>query len=741
MLGDDANVVFVELLKQLLEILRNISNSNSKQPKVKNKAPKEPKAKFGKLSKKDFEKLKKSGTNFQYVAIPKDKIGELEKTVKDIGGAFFTAKLNDGNNTVIAVPDRYMNEVNAALKHITAEQLKNDPTSLVIKDGKDKIPEEDIGLTTEVLRSHDIPVYTFKSADGSYMNIVPSEFDGQYEKALAECKELKKQLENIEVTRYEQTAPLDALDKIAEKVSQEEAQELSEAARLNGLDIQFAKTDDNGTAILYPAEIKDEVKKLRDEYLADLNESEKYLIDISKNTVTMDINELVKGEDESSYFVRVPNTAGKDYLNIKKSDVEVINDGKTLQMELNADKQYLIYDENKQLKSSRSGSDLSACYNTKHKHIDSNTKVYQSGNDLRRIDLYNKEENKLISLSLSNANEIRAELLKQNIPPKTVNNLLADISKEMPENFKDIFGRTYEKSEIVYADVPNIGEYLAQSQLSQQLVGTAQCFDELPQDSGSKCCIFDKAENKYAVLPVLPKLEIMAKLSEMGYGEMSAKVIADKIISSYNEKDIEKVSEQEQKMPVPETKTFETTNPELQNFLYQKTGDSVILVQENEDNFKYMEIDKGMNRIDIEKSLIENFDIKDDISAAEILKGLSKEDIFKIPSPIELKNGISVTSLSTNCIEIANGEKSAILPKSRMDSKILSDMGISEEDKQSIIKSFDKAEKAAEKPNKQTLQELKNSAKEDREKINAEKGAEKGTEKESPAVPTSENER
>lgn len=499
---------------------------------------------------------------------------------------------------------------------------------------------------------------------------------------------------------------------------------------MNALDIQFAKTKD-GTAIYYPSELKDTVNALREEYRSSLAESEKYLIDITDDTITMDAEKLLKSEDDKSYFVQVPNMAGHDFLNIKKSDVTVINDGKTLQMQLDMKKQYLIYDENKVLKSSRSGKDLSACYNTKHKHINSDTKVYRSGNDFRRIDLYNKDENKLISLPLSNANEIRTELLKLGLNSKTVNKLMEDILKEMPDNFKDIFGRTYEKTDIVYADIPNIGEYLAQSQLSQQVIGTAQCFGELPVDQGAKCCIFDKAENQYAVLPILPELEIMSKLSEMGYSELSAREIANKVIGSYTAKDMEKIEETPQIMPISETKTFGSSNPELQNFLYQKTGDSVMLVQETEDSFKYMEIDQGLPRADVEKALTENFDIKDEISTAEILKGLSKEDIFNVPSPVTLKNGISMTSLSTSCVEITNGDKSAIMLKSRIDNQKLSDMSISEEDKQSIIKSFDEAEKAAEKPNKQTLRELKNSAKESREKITSEKK----TAKENPTVP------
>lgn len=308
---------------------------------------------------------------------------------------------------------------------------------------------------------------------------------------------------------------------------------------MNALDIQFAKTKD-GTAIYYPSELKDTVNALREEYRSSLAESEKYLIDITDDTITMDAEKLLKSEDDKSYFVQVPNTAGHDFLNIKKSDVTVINDGKTLQRE-----------------------------------------------------------------------------------------------------------------------------------------------------------------------------------------------IANKVIGSYTAKDMEKIEETPQIMPISETKTFGSSNPELQNFLYQKTGDSVILVQETEDSFKYMEIDQGLPRADVEKALTENFDIKDEISTAEILKGLSKEDIFNVPSPVTLKNGISMTSLSTSCVEITNGDKSAIMLKSRIDNQKLSDMGISEEDKQSIIKSFDEAEKAAEKPNKQTLRELKNSAKESREKITSEKK----TAKENPTVP------
>lgn len=154
MVGDDANIVFIEFLKQLLEIIKILSSGKNGVQKDKSKTPKQPKIRFGSLSKKDFDKLKKAGLDFKYLTLPKEKLAELEKTAKDIGGSFFSTQLLDGNNAVIAVPSQLMSEIDAAIKHVTAEHMKNDPSSLIVKDGNGKIGEEDMKLTTDVLRSH-----------------------------------------------------------------------------------------------------------------------------------------------------------------------------------------------------------------------------------------------------------------------------------------------------------------------------------------------------------------------------------------------------------------------------------------------------------------------------------------------------------------------------------------------------------------------------------------------------------
>lgn len=595
--------------------------------------------------------------------------------------------------------------------------MKNDPSSLIVKDGNGKINEEDMKLTTDVLRSHDIPVYSFKSNDGKYMNVVPREFDGQYEAAVNEAAEIKKQLGRIEVTRYEQTAPLDSLDFIADTLTAEEAQELYKAVSLYGTDVKFCRTD-SGTAVFYPKEISETVQRAREEYRASLDESEKYLIDVTNDTVTMDVEKLVMEEDNNSYFVRVPNTAALDYLRLDKSEVELTNGGKTLSMKLDMDREYYVFDENKMLKSTRKGAELAACYNTKHNNVNKDTQIYQSGNNFRRIDLYSAEQNRLISLGLNKASEIKTELLKQGISPKAVSKLLKDIDNKLPDNYKEIFAYSAEKTEIVYADIPNIGEYLAQSQLSEQVVGKAVCFDELPKDNGGKCLVFDKSENRYTVLPILPRLEVMNKLSEMGYSELAAKEIADKVIESYRDTDKQKIEDVKQEKSDIITNSFYSKNPELANFTYYCTENSAVVVQESADSYKYMEIDKGMPIADVEAAVMKSFDIKDSISAAEIMKQLAGEKIIEAGKPIKAGE-VTVTPLSSSCIEISKDGNSAIMPKDRIDGGRLTAMGVTDKEKTVIINSFEKSEKAAKHPERQTLQTIKNYAAEAREKINA----------------------
>lgn len=275
-----------------------------------------------------------------------------------------------------------------AMKHIVAKDISENPGKITVKDGNDLIPAEDMGIMSKVLNKYDIPAITFKTDSDKFMNVIPKEYEGQYAKAVAEAEKIRKEVGNIEVTRYEQTAPLDDLGFEAYLVTADEAKELAAAAKADDLEISLVPYGDK-IAVKYDSDIAEKIKKAREEYKESLRESEDFLIEVYDNIITLDINKLNVNELDTadSYFMRVPNTSGQDYIRINKSDAELINGGKTLKSELDFEKKYPIYDFEGKVKRAVSGSELTSFFNTKNRHINNETAVYKygtEGGELRR---------------------------------------------------------------------------------------------------------------------------------------------------------------------------------------------------------------------------------------------------------------------------------------------------------------------------------------------------------------------
>ena len=85
MIGDDACSTFVALLKSILDIVSSIEKEKNRANAAKK--PDVPKIKVGKLSKQHFEKLQKAGAEFKYITVPAEKLSEIEKTVRKMGGS------------------------------------------------------------------------------------------------------------------------------------------------------------------------------------------------------------------------------------------------------------------------------------------------------------------------------------------------------------------------------------------------------------------------------------------------------------------------------------------------------------------------------------------------------------------------------------------------------------------------------------------------------------------------------
>lgn len=712
MIGDDACSVCASLIQKLLEFITNMERN--RQYKKDARPPKQPKIKTGKLSKKCFNKLQQAGMSFEYMPVPKELMPQFEAAMKKMGGTFFTGGIEDNNNIFVAIPASQRNLSALAAQHMLSKEIENKPDAFILKDGNNKISEEEMRITSDVMNAYDIPMFAFKTDDGKYMTVVPKEFEGQYVKAMEDVKQQLKEINNIDVVRFEQTSPLDNPEYSAFIVTDEEAREL---AKFDELDIKFAKTE-QGTVAFCNSDISDKIAAARDEYKKSVFESEKYLIDVTDNTISMDMKNLLVPElsDENTYFLRVPNTSGRDYIRLDRSDCEIINGGKSVKTELDMKRSYSIYDSTGNIKQERSGEELAKSYNTRHPHATKGTKVYEHGQGMERINLFNKEKNEIISVKLDNAEFMRTALKEHGITGKTADILMEDINKKLSEPQKEIFGFSREKTEVVYADIPNIGEYLAQSQLSQSIVGKVCMTGEIPKDCGSKCCITDRNTNSFAVLPVMLVKEVQAALSQLGYSEMSAKEIADKIVRSYRDGD---VSEPEQTKEISgECITpFETSNAELRDCGYCKTNDGIMLIRESEDAYKYMSVDRDSSLADVEKALHDKFGLVDDISAAVVMKTLITDEIVKTAEPKTIGDDVTVSQLTSRYAEISYNGKSEMMPLNKFDTDKLLAMGISEKIIGDIRKSFDKAEQEALHPEKQTLSGLKANAKNMFEKL------------------------
>ena len=717
MVGDDACSVCASLIQKLLEFIANMERN--RQYRKDAKPPKQPKIKTGKLSKKNFEKLQQLGMNFEYLPISKNLMPQFEAAMKKMGGTFFTGGIEDSNSVYVAIPAAQRNMAALAAQHMLSKEIEIKPDGFILKDGNDKISEEEMKVTSDIMSSYDIPLFAFKTDDGKYMTVVPKEFEGQYIEAMKDVREQLKEINNIDVVRYDQFSPLDKPEYAAYIVTDEEAQELAKLAEFGDLDIQFTMTD-KGTAVFYSTDIEDKIAGVREEYAKSLSESEQYRIDVTDNTISMDIKNLLVPElsDENTYFLRVPNTSGKDYIRLDKSDCEIINGGKSIKAELDMERKYSVYDSSGNIKQSRSGEELSKSYNTRHPHATKGTKVYEYGQGRERVNLFNKEKNEIISVKLDNVEVVRNALKEHGITGKTADMLMEDINNKLSAPQKEIFNYTREKTEVVYADIPNIGEYLAQSQLSQAIVGKACMTGEIPKDTGSKCCVMDRNTNSFAVLPVMPVKEVQAALSQMGYSEISAKEIADKIVGNYREGDIKELDEVKE-TPLPKITPFETTNAELQDCGFCKTDDGIMIIRESQDEYKYMTIDKESPLADVERALHDKFNIVDDISAAVVMKQLISDDIVKTAEPKTIGDDVTVSQITSKYIEISHDGKSEMMPLDKLDTEKLLAMGVSEKVIGDIEKSFYKSENEILHTDRQTLTGLKIGAKNMLDKIKA----------------------
>ena len=243
------------------------------------------------------------------------------------------------------------------------------------------------------------------------------------------------------------------------------------------------------------------------------------------------------------------------------------------------------------------------------------------------------------------------------------------------------------------------------------MIGRAECIGEIPKDNGAKCCILDNNTNKFAVIPVMPAKEVQAMLSQMGYSEVSAKEIADKVTASYRENDIG-YGEQFIKM-LPVTGDLKRYDAELRDMGYCNNKDSTIIIRDDAENYRYMQVERNTPLADAEKAFREDFGLVDDISVACAMKQLIADNIVNDAHTYEHSEA-SIKQLSGNMAEITAKEsgKSEIMAIGNINAEKLAELGISEKGAADISRSFEKSIRDSKFPDRQTLGGLKQFAQE-----------------------------
>ena len=715
MIGEDAVSVYTQLLMKFIDLLVKIGEEH------RHKAPKAPKIRQGKLSKSEFNKLMQKGTEFKFIPIPKERAEDVEKDVNGLGGSFFKADDPENENVLYAVPAHQLDMVQTAVKQVLTNIMKDHPDAIQVKDGVDRIDEKDMPLVSEVMRSYDIPMFSFKSEDGKYTNIVPTEYEGQYKKAMNRAMEFKAQIEDIDVRTFEMNGTFEYPDQIAKVITENEAETLFEALQAKGLGVKFAHYGDD-TAILYPRWNKEKVEAVIDESRKTSGKVDAFDITINDNSISIDKSTLLREEDEREYFIRVPNTHGADHIRLERAETTEINGGKTLTTKLDPNRMYPIYDSHGDFVAEREGSELLQLFDVKHRGINKDTNVVEYGNRVDKIDIYDRDQNKLISVGIDNAERIKSELMEQGVSSRAAERLLARIDGMLAEKddftaYRSILNYTEEKPEVIYADVPNIGDYIAQSQLSELVVGKAQRVGDYPPEDGKCACIFDKNTNKYTVVSPENRSEILARLNTMGYSPTLAEHIADKVVTGVDPQDIEEHIE-----------CFDSKNAELENMRYIINNDSSIIIHDSGEDVRYMCIDRDSALEDIEHALFNGFGIEDKITAAVMLRELSEKGIIE-PLPTQTIGCFEVKKLSSDIIEVISEKgitaEPAMMSIDKLDKDMLKSMGADDKTIRSLERSLERSAGEVGKPD--TLTGLKKFAHDTKAKLT--EGAEKAAEK------------
>lgn len=678
MLQRESLELFFKLLFKLIDRdnQRNMYSHNSKEKKSKIKS--------GELSSHDYKKMLKSGEKFRMVTLPKEKMPEIENYGKMLGAQYYVME-GDEHNALLAVSEKSFQQLDDAVKQSIKAQLSNDKNAVKVMDGDDLIPADQTKLAEDILTAHDIPTYTFLNSDGSCINVVPSEYSGQYRAAMQEVKETAESVKNINITTFSQSENTMQNDLRIKNISEKEAQGLAKG--VNSEEIKFYKNNDK-LYVGYPAKLKTDVESILNKDAENqklIKGFETALVGSQKDYVTIDRESLEVKEVGDDLFMRIPRTMGQDYIKLPQKDFIGLNDGKTLKYSFDNEKQYEIFDADGKNIKTLSGAELAKHYEQRSERLfggENTQSIHYDVGGREHIEIYDKANDKLYCIGNENADKLNAILLENGIDSRTAEALTEKLQAELGMN-------PPEEINYIEENVDNDLERTAFIEATQDM----EQYGEVDESAGEKCAVYDTDRNQYTIIDTNrdDQEKIRTAFLAAGYTEFQTAAILSKISAAYPKEGIIP-SEIKNDM-----KLFDSSNnAELNNYRYavHDGGAAIIKAEINngEEVYKYVTAAKGTSRAEFENALRKDF-CEDEKTITDIMKSFDKEKLLPVPEQIIIPSmGYKVSLVSSQTYELSKNGITITAQKGSSDIiKTAEAFGLTEKQAEKLASKVEKA--------------------------------------------------
>lgn len=678
MLQRESLELFFKLLFKLIDRdnQRNMYSHNSKEKKSKIKS--------GELSSHDYKKMLKSGEKFRMVTLPKEKMPEIENYGKMLGAQYYVME-GDEHNAILAVSEKSFQQLDDAVKQSIKAQLSNDKNAVKVMDGDDLIPADQTKLAEDILTAHDIPTYTFLNSDGSCINVVPSEYSGQYRAAMQEVKETAESVKNINITTFSQSENTMQNDLRIKNISEKEAQGLAKG--VNSEEIKFYKNNDK-LYVGYPAKLKTDVESIlnKDAENQELIKGfETALVGSQKDYVTIDRESLEVKEVGDDLFMRIPRTMGQDYIKLPQKDFIGLNDGKTLKYSFDNEKQYEIFDADGKNIKTLSGAELAKHYEQRSERLfggENTQSIHYDVGGREHIEIYDKANDKLYCIGNENADKLNAILLENGIDSRAAEALTEKLQAELAMN-------PPEEINYIEENVDNDLERTAFIEATQDM----DQYGTVDESAGEKCAVYDTDRNQYTIIDTNrdDQEKIRTAFLAAGYTEFQTAAILSKISAAYPKEGIIP-SEIKNDM-----KLFDSSNnAELNNYRYavHDGGAAIIKAEINngEEVYKYVTAAKGTSRAEFENALRKDF-CEDEKTVTDIMKSFDKEKLLPVPEQIIIPSmGYKVSLVSSQTYELSKNGITITAQKGSSDIiKTAEAFGLTEKQAEKLASKVEKA--------------------------------------------------